>query len=188
MSLAIPTYAASGPLGSLTRFRRDPLDLLMSGFRELGDVVRFRLFTRDLVLVAHPNDVRRVLQEHTGNYNKQTRGFEVLRAFLRKGLLTSEGDHWLRQRRIAQPAFHRTRIAGFGDAMAQAASDMVDRFEFEVDTTKANEFWQDEVARNLEKKAAEDAEIAAVARFLISDDASFIAGAVINANGGAAFS
>ncbi|MCH2252370.1 MAG: cytochrome P450 [Vicinamibacterales bacterium] len=128
MSLAIPTYAASGPLGSLTRFRRDPLDLLMSGFRELGDVVRFRLFTRDLVLVAHPNDVRRVLQEHTGNYNKQTRGFEVLRAFLRKGLLTSEGDHWLRQRRIAQPAFHRTRIAGFGGTMAQAASEMVDRW------------------------------------------------------------
>ena len=127
MTLAVPTYAA-GPLGSLTRFRRDPLDLLMSGFRDLGDVVRFRLFTRDLVLVAHPSDVRRVLQEHTGNYNKQTRGFEVLRAFLRQGLLTSEGDHWLRQRRIAQPAFHRTRIAGFGGTMTQAAGEMVDRW------------------------------------------------------------
>ncbi|MCH7746469.1 MAG: cytochrome P450 [Acidobacteria bacterium] len=123
-----PTYPASSPLGSLTRFRRDPLDLLMSGFRELGDVVHFRLFTRDLVLVAHPNDVRWVLQEHTSNYNKRTRGFEVLRAFLRQGLLTSEGDHWLRQRRIAQPAFHRTRIAGFGDAMTQAAGELVDRW------------------------------------------------------------
>jgi len=100
----------------------------MSGFRELGDVVHFRLFTRDLVLVAHPNDVRWVLQEHTSNYNKRTRGFEVLRAFLRQGLLTSEGDHWLRQRRIAQPAFHRTRIAGFGDAMTQAAGELVDRW------------------------------------------------------------
>ena len=128
MTPAAPTYAASGPLGSLTRFRRDPLDLLMTGFRELGDVVRFRLFTRDLMLVAHPQDVRRVLQERSGNYNKQTRGFQVLRAFLRQGLLTSEGDHWLRQRRIAQPAFHRTRIAGFGDTMTQAAGDMVDRW------------------------------------------------------------
>ena len=100
----------------------------MSGFRELGDVVRFRLFTRDLVLVAHPNDVGWVLQEHTGNYNKQTRGFEVLRAFLRKGLLTSEGDHWLRQRRIAQPAFHRDRIAGFGGTMTHAAGEMVGRW------------------------------------------------------------
>jgi len=125
---AAPTYPGSGPLGSLPRFRRDPLALLMSGFRDFGDVVRFRLFTRDLVLVAHPNDVRWVLQEHTGNYNKRTRGFEVLRAFLREGLLTSEGDHWLRQRRIAQPAFHRTRIAGFGASMTQATSEMVDRW------------------------------------------------------------
>ena len=120
-----PTYSASGPLATLVRFRRDPL---MSGFRELGDIVHFRLFTRDLVLVAHPNDVRWVLQEHTGNYNKQTRGFEVLREVLREGLLTSEGDHWLRQRRIAQPAFHHTRIAAFGNAMTVAAGDAVDRW------------------------------------------------------------
>ena len=124
-----PTYSASGPLGSLTGFRRDPLDLLMSGFRELGDVVHFRLFTRDLVLVAHPNDVRYVLQQHTGNYDKRTRGFEVLRTFLREGLLTSEGDHWLRQRRIAQPAFHHKRIAAFGSAMIGAAGDLVDRWQ-----------------------------------------------------------
>ena len=124
-----PTYSASGLLGSLTGFRRDPLDLLMRGFRELGDVVHFQLFTRDLVLVAHPNDVRWVLQENTGNYNKRTRGFEVLQAFLREGLLTSEGDHWLRQRRIAQPAFHHKRIATFGNAMTGAAGDLVDRWQ-----------------------------------------------------------
>ena len=86
MTPAAPTYAVSGPLGSLPRFRRDPLDLLMSGFRELGDVVHFRLFTRDLMLVANPNDVRRVLQEHSGNYNKQTRGFEVLRGISAQGV------------------------------------------------------------------------------------------------------
>ena len=128
MSLPAPTYPASGLLGSLTRFRRDPLELLMSGFRELGDVVHFRLFTRGLILVAHPGDVRVVLQEHAANFNKRTPGFNVLRAFLREGLLTSEGDRWLRQRRIAQPAFHSTRIAGFGDAMTRAASQLVDHW------------------------------------------------------------
>jgi 3-ketosteroid 9alpha-monooxygenase subunit A len=34
--------------------------------------------------------------------------------------------------------------------------EMVDRFEFEVDTTRANEYWQEEVAENLARKAAED--------------------------------
>jgi 3-ketosteroid 9alpha-monooxygenase subunit A len=41
--------------------------------------------------------------------------------------------------------------------VADITPDMVDRFEFEVDTTKANEFWQDEVAQNLARKAEEDA-------------------------------
>ena len=123
-----PLYPAAGLSGSLNQFRRDPLALLASGFRALGDVARFRLVTRHLVLVAHPTDIRHVLQDRASNYNKQTRGFEVLRTVLRDGLLTSQGDHWLRQRRIAQPGFHRARIAGFGDTMTRAADELADRW------------------------------------------------------------
>jgi 3-ketosteroid 9alpha-monooxygenase subunit A len=36
---------------------------------------------------------------------------------------------------------------------ADVAPEMVDRFEFEVDTTKANEYWQAEVAENLRRRA-----------------------------------
>jgi len=123
-----PTYPAPGILGSLPRFRRDPLGLLMAGFETCGDVVRFRLLNRSLFLVAHPRDARRVLQDHANQYDKGTRGFRVLRVFLRNGLLTSEGAHWLRQRRTVQPAFHRDRIAGFGDTMTSAAGDLVDEW------------------------------------------------------------
>lgn len=113
-------------LGSLSHFRRDPLGLLMSGFESCGDVVRFRLLNRSLYLVAHPRDARRVLLDQASTYDKGTRGFRVLRVFLRNGLLTSEGPQWLRQRRIIQPAFHRERIAGFADTMTAAAGDLVD--------------------------------------------------------------
>lgn len=123
-----PTHLARGVLGSLPHFRRDPLDLLLRSRGDHGDVVRFRMFTRSLILVAHPLHVRRVLQEHATNYNKQTRGFQVLRTFLREGLLTSEGDHWLRQRRIAQPGFHHDRIVGFGTTMTRATEDLVRRW------------------------------------------------------------
>jgi cytochrome P450 len=128
MAVLAPTYPASGVLGSLPRFRQDPLGLLMAGFETCGDVVRFRLLNRSLFLVAHPRDARRVLQDHATQYDKGTRGFRVLRVFLRNGLLTSEGAHWLRQRRTVQPAFHRDRIAGFGDTMTSAAGDLVDEW------------------------------------------------------------
>ena len=36
---------------------------------------------------------------------------------------------------------------------ADVTPEMTDRFEFEVDTTKANEYWQEEVAENLRRKA-----------------------------------
>jgi cytochrome P450 len=121
-----PTFPAPGVLGSLPHFRRDPLGLLMSGFETCGDVVRFRLLNRSLYLLAHPRDARRVLQDQAHTYDKGTRGFRVLRVFLRNGLLTSEGAQWLRQRRIVQPAFHRDRIAGFGDTMTAAAGQLVD--------------------------------------------------------------
>ena len=41
--------------------------------------------------------------------------------------------------------------------VADVTPEMTERFEFEVDTTKANEYWHAEVAENLAKKAAEDA-------------------------------
>ena len=91
----MPIFPGVGVFGSLKSFRHEPLKLLMRGFREMGNVVRFRVFTRFLVLVAHPNHARRVLQDSATNYNKQTPGLAVLRDLLQDGLLTSQGEHWL---------------------------------------------------------------------------------------------
>lgn len=60
---------------------------------------------------------------------KQARGYDVLRKLLGNGLVTSEGDFWRRQRRIAQPAFHRERIQGFATLMRAAAQDAVADWE-----------------------------------------------------------
>lgn len=53
------------------------------------------------------------------------RGISRMEPFLGKGLLTSEGDEHLRNRRLAQPAFHRQRIAGFADLMARHTDQML---------------------------------------------------------------
>ena len=91
------------------------------------------MLNRDVVILAAPEHIRHVFQDNYRNYSKQTPGFRVLRTFLANGLLTNEGDDWLRQRRIAQPAFHRDRIAGFARTMTDAAGALSDRWEAQGD-------------------------------------------------------
>jgi cytochrome P450 len=73
--------------------------------------------------LSDPEHVQHVLVGNAANYTKQTRGYRTLRLVLGDGLVTSEGEHWRRQRRIAQPAFHKERINGFAAVMSAAALD-----------------------------------------------------------------
>ncbi len=116
-------------LGNLRALRKDPLTYFPAQVREYGDVVRIRVGPMYVTLLAHSDPVRYVLQDNARNYNKQTRGFAVIRELLGQGLLTSEGDFWLRQRRLAQPAFHRQRLAGFARTMVDATEDLARALE-----------------------------------------------------------
>jgi cytochrome P450 len=119
-----------GPLfGHLPAPGAAKLDGLMKAALSEGDVVRFEFPHITGHLVAHPDHVQQVLVDQHRLFTKQTRGYEKLRAFLGNGLVTSDGDFWLRQRRIAQPAFHKKRIAGFATTMVEAAEDVVRRWE-----------------------------------------------------------
>jgi cytochrome P450 len=118
-----PGPAGHPVFGSLPRARRDPLRLFLQSFREHGEVVRFRFGPKVAHLISSPEGVNHILAENNKNYGKQTRGYDNLRYVLGNGLLTSEGETWKRQRRIAQPAFHKQRIAGFSQSMVRAATD-----------------------------------------------------------------
>ncbi|MCP3143512.1 cytochrome P450 [Pyxidicoccus xibeiensis] len=141
MSTTLPPASAAllppGPrgeplLGNLRALRKDPLTFLPAQVREYGDVVRMRVGPVSVTLLAHPDAIRHVLQDHARNYDKQTRGFAVIRELLGQGLLTSEGDFWLRQRRLAQPAFHRQRLAGFARTMVDATADLAAALEARI--------------------------------------------------------
>src|SRR5258705_6484414 len=80
------------------------------------------------MLISEPVLVEHFLVNDARGYSKQTRGYQMLRKLIGNGLVTSEGSFWLRQRRIAQPAFHRERIAAFATLMRKAADDMIDRW------------------------------------------------------------
>ena len=93
-----------------------------------GDVVRLRFASLVVHLVSDPDLIRQVLHEKN-SYTKETRGIYKMRLVLGNGLVTSQGPSWLRNRRIAQPAFAKKRIAGFAETMAEASQDMVDGWQ-----------------------------------------------------------
>ncbi len=117
--------------GHLAAMTKDPLGLLMRVHRECGDIGRFRLAHLVAFSVNSPDLVRQILVTNAAKYRKNTRGYRKLQVIIGRGLVTSEGDFWLRQRRIAQPAFHRQRIAGFADRMVRATLDLTDRWRDE---------------------------------------------------------
>jgi cytochrome P450 len=101
----------------------NPLDFFTTLARTYGDVSSYRMGGEQLFLVNEPQLIRDVLVTHNRNFTK-SRGLERSKRLLGQGLLTSEGAMHLRQRRLMQPAFHRDRIAGYGDLMVGYADRM----------------------------------------------------------------
>jgi hypothetical protein len=112
----------------LPQLRSDPIGVFLEAADRYGDLVHLKAGPYHGYLVSNPRDIKHVLQDNYRNYHKSPL-YERLEDGIGKGLLTSEDSFWLRQRRLAQPAFHRQRIALVADAMVGAAHDMLDRWE-----------------------------------------------------------
>lgn len=108
--------------------RRDPLSWLSAITRHHGDLVRLAFPRHTALVVNHPEGVKHVLHTNNRNYDKATPGFDELRNLLGNGLVTAEGDLWLRHRRIAQPAFSRQSIASFAPVITRAVEPLRDRW------------------------------------------------------------
>jgi enediyne biosynthesis protein E7 len=120
-----PPGPASGY--SVRDVQRDALGFLTGLIREHGDVVQYAVEGRPVVLINHPDLVRHVLQDNNKNYVKAgTPDMYMLKPMLGDGLLTTDGDAWLRQRRLAQPGFHRERIEGFAGLISARTSTLID--------------------------------------------------------------
>lgn len=110
--------------GLRSQLRRDPLTFMTRNAREYGDIVCLRFFNLRTYLLFHPDHIEDVI---VNNAKKFIKG-RILRAnrfLFGNGLLTSEGEFWLRQRRMMQPAFHRNRIANYSSTMTDCATRLV---------------------------------------------------------------
>lgn len=116
------------PYGAWGAFMRDPLAFQVQARQRYGDVFRFRVGPLVNHFVYHPDHVRRVLHDHQKNYLRGWH-YRILRRLFGDNLTASEGAFWLRQRRLAQPAFHRQRLPEYAKVMVEAASALVSRWQ-----------------------------------------------------------
>src|SRR5215213_10588773 len=113
-----------GPKGSLIMgvmrdFNRDTLEFV-TRCRDYGDVVRTRFLWIHAYFLYNPRDIESLLVTNAKSYRKaRSLRSPFFYRLVGNGLVTSEGDFWRRQRRLAQPAFHRQRISSYGDVMVQ---------------------------------------------------------------------
>lgn len=116
-----PTFKSKQPFGHLRGLRRNLLEYLQRVAEACGDVGYFKAGPLHIYLLNEPDYIKDVLVTHHKNFTK-SRGLQLAKRILGEGLLTSEGEFHLRQRRLVQPAFHRQRLESYGEVMcAQAA-------------------------------------------------------------------
>lgn len=112
--LRSPLLSGHGPLVNLPRMAR-----------LYGDISFWRFLHVSTYFFAHPDDIEAVLVTKYRSFTKGM-GTRANAELFGNGLLTSEGEFWLRQRRLSQPAFHRTRIAVYAGIMAGEAQRMLE--------------------------------------------------------------
>ncbi len=103
----------------MPEFNRDTLGFI-TRCRDYGDVVRMRFLYVIAFFLYHPIDIEHVLSINARNFIKsRSLRSNFFQRLVGNGLLTSEGDFWKRQRRLAQPAFHRQRVSIYGEVMIE---------------------------------------------------------------------
>lgn len=108
--------------GVMPEYNRDPYGFLARIRHEFGDVVSARFLHVTVYFLFHPDQIEEVLVTKSRRFQKhaalRTRFFSRIAG---QGLITSEGEFWRRQRRLAQPAFHRQRVQAYGEVMVEYA-------------------------------------------------------------------
>ncbi|CAH1201506.1 Pentalenene oxygenase [Paenibacillus plantiphilus] len=123
-----PGPATRSLFGSLNAFRRNPYALMTDAWNEYGDLVRFRFGNVYSYLPVHPEYLKHILQDNHQNY---TRGrlYKTFERFFGKGLLTNDGDTWLKNRRLLQPAFRPQSIDSYTQTITESTEIMLQQWD-----------------------------------------------------------
>ena len=123
----VPRWRA---ISNVFNFIENPIPILTNFVEEFGDTYYFYAgaMTKSIV-TTNPKIIQHVLQKNHRNYNKTPIQTEQLAKFAGKGLLTSEGAYWLKQRRLIQPGFHRHKITSLADIINEVIIQSYQEFD-----------------------------------------------------------
>ena len=96
-------------------------------FRRYGDVFKASIYGANVYVVSAPDLVEHVLLRNWQNYVKG-QAIKRIALLLGKGIMVSEGDLWIRQRRMIQPAFQRKAIGGLADLIARVNRELLGKW------------------------------------------------------------
>ena len=136
MSIATPSIHSGlppGPKGTLLggnvrQFGAGLLDFLLDTARDYGPLASFRIGPRRVFLASGPDLIEQVLVTDAKHYIKHF-GARAFKPVLGNGLVTSEGGFWLKQRKLIQPAFVKTRVQAYAPVMAELTKQMLELLE-----------------------------------------------------------
>jgi cytochrome P450 len=111
-------------IGNMPLASPDPLPIFSAWAAEFGDIFYYRAAWLHVYFLNHPDLIEDVLVRNPRNFLKD-RVVRNSRWFFGEGLLTNEGESWLRQRRLSAPAFHRERVSAYANIMTGYAQQML---------------------------------------------------------------
>ena len=126
----IPAVSVFKFLANAGSILKNPLPFHKENFESKGDTFKLKLgFGNDVVFSRDPEFARYALQKNQRNYSKSPIQTKDLAKYVGEGLLTAEGDHWKKQRKLIQPAFHKKQLAQLLDAMHEVIKEELLRIE-----------------------------------------------------------
>ncbi|MEZ4605775.1 MAG: cytochrome P450 [Deinococcales bacterium] len=115
-------------VGNIPQLIKDAPKFFLEAQQNYGDIFSYYIGSKRVYFLLNPEDIKYVLQDNYKNYSKNS-NYQRIKALVGEGLLTSEGETWFRNRRLAQPVFHRQKIHGFAEMMVDRCLAMLETWE-----------------------------------------------------------
>lgn len=123
--------------GNISKITQNPLDFYCNSRNTYGDYIKYKILPKVYVYgFYHPDAVQQILQRD--NYKKPKIFYKATRILFGEGIFTSEGEEWLKQRRVLQPSFNRKKIELLVDTMIKGIEKAINKIENYPQETEIN--------------------------------------------------